>query len=94
MEDKKDTKQWDRNHKVVNRGPYRLVRHPGYLGLIITNFGSTIIVGSRFGFITAAATLCILVIRTYREDRVLQSELSGYRDYTQKVRYRLLPFLW
>lgn len=86
--------QHDRNHKVISRGPYRILRHPGYLGLIITNFGSTLIVGSKFGFITAVATLLILVTRTLLEDRDLQSELAGYKEYAQKIRYRLIPYIW
>lgn len=86
--------QHERNHRVISRGPYRIVRHPGYLGLIITNFGSTMIVGSGSGFITASATLLILVTRAFLEDRDLQSELGGYREYTRKISYRLIPLIW
>jgi protein-S-isoprenylcysteine O-methyltransferase Ste14 len=86
--------QHDRNHRVVTWGPYQIVRHPGYLGLIMGNFGSAMIIGSLYGLITAAATLMLLVYRTYLEDRTLMSELEGYRDYALKTRYRLIPFLW
>jgi protein-S-isoprenylcysteine O-methyltransferase Ste14 len=86
--------QREREHRVVTSGPYRLIRHPGYAGLIITNFGSTMIVGSLYGFITATATLLIVGLRTWLEDRTLAAELEGYRDYRTKVRYRLLPWIW
>jgi protein-S-isoprenylcysteine O-methyltransferase Ste14 len=52
------------------------------------------ILGSMYGFITAMATLLILVIRTGLEDRTLADELDGYRDYRERVKYRLLPFIW
>jgi protein-S-isoprenylcysteine O-methyltransferase Ste14 len=86
--------QHEREHRVVTAGPYRIVRHPGYAGLIITNFGSTMILGSLYGFITASATLLIVGFRTWMEDRTLAAELEGYRDYSTKVRYRLFPFVW
>jgi protein-S-isoprenylcysteine O-methyltransferase Ste14 len=86
--------QFDRNHRVVTSGPYRIVRHPGYAGLIVTNFGSTMILGSLYGFITASATLLIVGLRTWLEDRALTAELEGYRDYRQKVRYRIFPLIW
>jgi protein-S-isoprenylcysteine O-methyltransferase Ste14 len=86
--------QHDRNHKVVSRGPYQIVRHPGYLGLSMANFASAMIVGSLYGFITATATLLILIIRTYLEDRTLMAELEGYREYAAKTCYRLVPFVW
>lgn len=86
--------QHDRNHRVISTGPYRIVRHPGYAGLILTNFGSTMILGSMYGFITAMATLVILGIRTSLEDRTLAAELEGYQDYRKIVKYRLLPFIW
>jgi protein-S-isoprenylcysteine O-methyltransferase Ste14 len=86
--------QHDRNHQAITTGPYRIVRHPGYAGLIITNFGSTMILGSVYGFITAFATLIVLGIRTWLEDRTLAAELDGYLDYREKVKYRLFPFIW
>lgn len=86
--------QHDRNHRAITTGPYRIVRHPGYAGLIIINFGSTMVLGSIYGFITAFATLIVLAIRTWLEDRTLAAELEGYLEYRKKVRYRLLPFIW
>ncbi len=86
--------QHERDHQVITTGPYRIVRHPGYTGLIIANFGSTMILGSMYGFITAIATLLVLGIRTWLEDRDLATELDGYQAYRERVRYRLLPFIW
>jgi protein-S-isoprenylcysteine O-methyltransferase Ste14 len=86
--------QHDRDHRVITNGPYRIVRHPGYAGLIIANFGSAMIIGSLYGFITATATLIIIGIRTWLEDRTLAAELEGYREYRSAVRYRLFPFIW
>ena len=86
--------QYDRNHRVITTGPYRIVRHPGYAGLIIVNFGSSMILGSLYGFITAFATLIVLGIRTWLEDRTLATELDGYQAYREKVKYRLFPLIW
>jgi len=86
--------QHDRDHKVVREGPYRIVRHPGYLGLAMANFGSAMIVGSLFGFLTSIATLMILILRTYLEDRTLMDELEDYRDYAKITTYRLIPLIW
>ena len=86
--------QHDRDHKVVSTGPYRIVRHPGYLGLVLANFGSAMIVGSVLGFATAAANFLILAIRASLEDRTLMKELAGYREYSETTRYRLIPGLW
>ncbi|MFC2098150.1 methyltransferase family protein [Bacteroidota bacterium] len=86
--------QHDRNHKVISNGPYRFIRHPGYLGLILINFASTMIIGSAYGFITACGTFLVLGIRTLLEDRTLTDELEGYEQYTKDTRYRLIPFLW
>lgn len=86
--------QHERNHQVITTGPYRLVRHPGYAGLIMANFGSTMILGSMYGFITAFATLIVLLIRTWLEDRTLTAELDGYQAYRDEVKYRLFPLIW
>jgi protein-S-isoprenylcysteine O-methyltransferase Ste14 len=86
--------QHDRDHKVVTWGPYQIVRHPGYLGLILSNYASAMILGSLYGILTATATLAILAYRTWREDLTLQKELEGYLEYTSTTRFRLLPFIW
>jgi protein-S-isoprenylcysteine O-methyltransferase Ste14 len=83
--------QTDRGHVVCDSGPYRIVRHPGYAGNILPLAGIVLALGSIWTLIPATVALIITVIRTTLEDRTLQDELPGYRDYAQRVRYRLIP---
>jgi len=83
--------QTDRGHVVCDSGPYRIVRHPGYAGNILPLLGIVLALGSVWTLIPAAVALIIAVIRTTLEDRTLQDELPGYRDYARRVRYRLIP---
>lgn len=82
------------NHQVARRGPYRLVRHPGYLGNLIGCLGHPLLLGSWWAFIPAILTIIAFVIRTALEDKTLQKELTGYSDYAGQVRFRLLPGIW
>jgi len=86
--------QCDRNQTVCTDGPYRFVRHPGYLDGIIFSIGTPLMLGSFWGVLPAVVTLFPVVIRTYLEDTTLKKELPGYLLYTTKVKYRLLPVLW
>jgi protein-S-isoprenylcysteine O-methyltransferase Ste14 len=86
--------QEDRGHYVVTDGPYRFVRHPGYLGGLLAILATPLLLGSLWGFIPVALYLVLMVIRTTLEDRTLQEELPGYQDYAQRTRYRLLPGAW
>jgi len=86
--------QTDRGQQVCRTGPYRFVRHPGYVGFILQSLAIPILLGSVWALIPGVAAAAILIIRTSLEDRTLQAELPGYRDYTQEVRYRLLPGVW
>lgn len=86
--------QSDRGHVVCDRGPYRLVRHPGYAGNILPLLGIVLALGSVWTLIPAVAALIIAVVRTALEDQTLQEELPGYRDYARRVRYRLLPGIY
>ncbi len=86
--------QKERGHVVVTDGPYRFVRHPGYVGGILLNLGWGLALGSLWALIPSAIVVGLLVVRTALEDKTLQSELPGYREYTQKTRYRLLPGVW
>jgi protein-S-isoprenylcysteine O-methyltransferase Ste14 len=86
--------QTDRGHVVCDTGPYRFVRHPGYAGNILPLFGIVLALGSVWTLIPAAVATIITVIRTVLEDQTLQEELSGYRDYVQRVRYRLIPGIY
>ena len=86
--------QRDRGHTVVSSGPYRLIRHPGYAGTVVTSLATPLLLGSLWALIPAALAVCLLIIRTALEDRTLQEELEGYHDYAARVRYRLLPGVW
>jgi protein-S-isoprenylcysteine O-methyltransferase Ste14 len=86
--------QADRGHVVCDSGPYRFVRHPGYAGNILSLPGIVLALGSMWTLIPAAVALVIAVIRTALEDRTLQDELPGYRDYTRRVHYRLIPVIY
>ena len=86
--------QTERGHTVCRTGPYRLIRHPGYLGTVLQSIAIPILLGSSWALIPGVAAVALMVIRTTIEDRALQAELAGYRDYAQEVRYRLVPRLW
>jgi protein-S-isoprenylcysteine O-methyltransferase Ste14 len=86
--------QTDRGHVVCDSGPYRFVRHPGYAGNILALFGIVLALSSVWTLFPAAVALIIAVIRTELEDRTLQDELPGYRDYARRVRYRLIPWIY
>lgn len=84
----------DQGHVVCGSGPYRFVRHPGYAGNILALFGIVLALESVWTLIPAAVASIIAVIRTALEDRALQEELPGYRDYARRVRYRLIPGIY
>jgi protein-S-isoprenylcysteine O-methyltransferase Ste14 len=86
--------QTERGHKVVNNGPYAIVRHPGYVGFLLGLIGSALALGSLWALIPAGLASLVLVLRTRWEDQTLQAELEGYKEYTQTVRYKLIPGLW
>jgi protein-S-isoprenylcysteine O-methyltransferase Ste14 len=86
--------QTDRGHRVVSNGPYRWIRHPGYTGALLTFLATPLFLDSLWAFLPALFLTIALVIRTHLEDRTLRDELDGYRDYAQRVRYRLLPGVW
>jgi protein-S-isoprenylcysteine O-methyltransferase Ste14 len=86
--------QEERGHVVVSKGPYRYVRHPGYVGLIVCGFMLPLILDSLWALVPAALAASLLVLRTSLEDRTLGKELSGYVEYAGRVRYRLLPGVW
>ena len=83
--------QTDRGHEVCDSGPYRVVRHPGYAGSTLPLLGIVLALSSVWALVPAAVALIIAVSRTALEDRALQEELPGYRDYAREVRYRLIP---
>lgn len=86
--------QKDRGHQVCTKGPYQYVRHPGYVGMVLMYAGTPLILGSWWAFLPAGVVVPLLIIRTALEDRMLRNELTGYADYAQRVKYRLLPGVW
>lgn len=86
--------QSDRGHSVISSGPYRWMRHPGYAGALIAYLFVPVLLDSLWSFIPTLITVGLYVIRTALEDRFLQQNLDGYREYATRVRYRLLPGIW
>jgi protein-S-isoprenylcysteine O-methyltransferase Ste14 len=86
--------QRDRGHVVVDSGPYRLVRHPGYVGSVLHTLGTSLALGSWWSLAVGVPVSAALAVRTALEDRTLRAELEGYDGYAQRVRFRLLPGIW
>jgi protein-S-isoprenylcysteine O-methyltransferase Ste14 len=86
--------QTERGHKVIDTGPYVVVRHPMYVACFLLFPGIALALGSFWALIPASLVSVILVVRTVLEDRTLQRELDGYKEYASRVRYRLIPGLW
>jgi protein-S-isoprenylcysteine O-methyltransferase Ste14 len=86
--------QTDRGHKVIDTGPYAIVRHPGYVAAFFLFSGIALALGSLWALIPAAVASLLLVVRTQLEDRTLQNELEGYKEYAKRVGYRLIPGIW
>lgn len=86
--------QTDRGHTVCTTGPYRWVRHPGYVGSFWSYLAMPLILDSAWGFIPVALLLVVTIVRTRLEDRTLQEELPGYHEYAERVKYRLFPGIW
>lgn len=86
--------QEERGHRLVTTGPYAWVRHPGYIAGLLVMMSSGIALGSWLAIAPIALMVPFLFVRTVREDRFLQKNLPGYRDYAAKVRYRMLPGIW
>ena len=86
--------QTDRGHRVITSGPYRYVRHPMYVGLILMFPSTALIWGSVWSLRLAASMAVLLIWRTAREDQTLRQELPGYEQYAAVTRYRLLPGIW
>lgn len=86
--------QEERGHKVVSKGPYAAVRHPGYAGAALYNVAAPVLLGSWAALGVGVLMLGVFVLRTHLEDLTLQRELPGYREYAAKVRSRLIPFLY
>lgn len=86
--------QTDRGHQVCSSGPYQYVRHPMYVGAVLSAICTPLLLGSWWALLVGLLTISLIVWRTANEDQVLQAELAGYAEYAQEVRFRLLPGLW
>jgi protein-S-isoprenylcysteine O-methyltransferase Ste14 len=86
--------QAERKQQVVSTGVYGFVRHPMYLGGILMFIGAPLLLGSVWGTIAGLALSVLLMARILGEEDMLARELEGYREYMERVRYRLIPFLW
>lgn len=86
--------QQERGHRAVTDGPYRMVRHPGYLGMTTSMLGSVFLLDCLYGLLFFALYLALIVARIRLEDRTLQEELPGYKEYAGTTKYRLVPGVW
>ena len=83
--------QNDRWHKVCDKGPYRYIRHPGYLGMLVSLLAFPLLLNSYWAFIPASGGAILLIVRTAMEDRFLSQQLRGYQTYAAKTRWKLIP---
>lgn len=86
--------QTDRGHRVVQEGPYRYLRHPGYAGGLLSWIAAPVFFSSYWLVLPMILVMAANVVRTALEDRTLQDELPGYADYVKQVKYRLVPGIW
>ncbi len=82
------------DQQVISAGPYRIVRHPMYLGTLIMFLATPLALGSYWAIIPFAGLPIILVLRIFNEEKVLSAQLQDYNEYCSKTRYRLIPFIW
>jgi protein-S-isoprenylcysteine O-methyltransferase Ste14 len=80
--------------KVVATGPYAIVRHPMYASASLYILGTSLALGSYWGFLAAAGMIPFLIWRLLDEERLLARDLQGYTEYQARVPYRLIPFVW
>jgi len=86
--------QEDRGHQICTTGPYQYIRHPMYIGIIIFIFCLPFSLGSFYALIPALLIIILFMLRTSLEDKTLHEELPGYKEYAQRVRYKLIPGIW
>ena len=86
--------QTDHGHRVIDKGPYAYMRHPGYVGFAGWMLSTPLLLASTWAFVPALISVVLLVIRTMLEDRTLLEELPGYAEYASRVRFRLIPGIW
>ncbi len=86
--------QTERGHTVCDSGVYKIIRHPAYLGIILQFIGFPLLLGSLWSIIPIMFSIILFIIRTNLEDRTLLKELKGYREYTTKTKYKVIPYFW
>ncbi len=86
--------QEERGHHVVSTGPYHVVRHPMYTGILVFTVGTPLMLGSWYGLLLGLLLVLLLMRRAVLEERTLRDELNGYSDYMTRVKYRLIPHVW
>ena len=84
----------DEEQKVISTGLYSIVRHPMYVGVLIMYIPTPLALGSYWGLIPFALLPLSLALRILNEEKVLSENLPGYKEYCQKTRYRLIPYIW
>ncbi|MFV0417442.1 MAG: methyltransferase family protein [Dysgonomonas sp.] len=86
--------QTERGQTVVSTGMYSVVRHPGYSSILVWALSIPLLTGAVCTIIPSVTIIIIIAIRTYLEDNMLKKELEGYIEYSQKTKYRLIPYVW
>ncbi len=84
----------EKGQKVISTGPYSVIRHPMYIGVLFMYLATPIALGSYVAVLPFLLIIPMLVFRILNEEEVLRRELPGYKEYCKKVRYRLIPFIW
>ncbi len=84
----------EQNQRVIDSGPYALVRHPMYAGFLLMYVATPIALGSWWAFLAVAVVPIALIFRIINEEMVLHRDLDGYGEYTLRIRWRLVPGIW
>ncbi|HZA11740.1 isoprenylcysteine carboxylmethyltransferase family protein [Mycobacterium sp.] len=84
----------EKGQRLVSKGLYGFVRHPMYVGNLVLMVGIPVALGSYWGLLFVIPGVVVLVVRILDEEQVLEQQLTGYREYTQSVHYRLVPYVW
>ena len=86
--------QTERGHRVIDTGPYRVVRHPGYVGLFAWILSFPFLLTSAWALLPTGLAMASLLVRTALEDRMLRTKLPGYTEFAERIRWRLIPGVW